>query len=318
MKSFKKYMNEEVRWSGSLSDKLFDVGIGLSGLWLPMSSIIFKRIGLEENRATVFHVTDADGYENIKKMQGNEQSISAFFEMQSRYFNRGIQTSGGVIVELDANILSAWREDVMSSPDKSGRRWIQLSYFGGMYKVQDDIDAMIGGDGQKGSLFELIKDLLKKYLPGQHAHKVTLYNATDKDLAKHWQNLALWLRKEPDYRKIMGNVVKDYIDGVEIVMSRNVDKLRSIFRSYLNRRTTDSSWDEVIVNMVQIQYVHAIESDSWHRSSSSGDPDEDDYKGYLEFLAKVRADGFKAKYWDSEMELEIYIRKLVQSQAEKK
>ena len=161
MKTFISYINDQVRWSGSLSDKLFDVGIGLSGLWLPMSSIIFKRIGLEENRATVFHVTDADGYENIKKMQGNEQSISAFFEMQSRYFNRGIQTSGGVIVELDANILSAWREDVMSSPDKSGRRWIQLSYFGGMYKVQDDIDAMIGGDGQKGSLFELIKDLLK-------------------------------------------------------------------------------------------------------------------------------------------------------------
>ena len=311
-------VDEGVRWAGSLSDKLFDVGISLSGMWLPMSPSIFKRIGLEENRATVFHVTDADGYRSLKKMQGKKQSISAFFEMQSRYFSRGIQTTGGVIVELDANVLSAWREDVMSSPDKSGRRWIQLSYFGGMYRVQDDIDAMIGGDGKKNSMFELIKDLLKKYLPGQHAHKVTLYNATDKDLAKHWQNLALWLRKEPDYRKIMGNVVKDYIDGVEIVMSRNVDKLRSIFRSYLNRRTTDSSWDEVIVNMVQIQYVHAIESDSWHRSSSSGDPDEDDYKGYLEFLAKVRADGFKAKYWDSEMELEIYIRKLVQSQAEKK
>ena len=317
MKTFKSYINEQVRWSGSLSDKLFDVGIGLSGLWLPMSSIIFKRIGLEENRATVFHVTDADGYENIKKMQGNEQSISAFFEMQSRYFNRGIQTSGGVIVELDANILSAWREDVMSSPDKSGRRWIQLSYFGGMYKVQDDIDAMIGGDGQKGSLFELIKDLLKKYLPGQHAHKVTLYNTTDKDLAKHWQMLAVWLRKEPDYRKIMGNVVKDYIDGVEKIMKANVKRLQSIFRSYLNRRNTDSSWDEIIVNRIQIQKVHAIDSDAWHRSSDSGDPDEDDYYGWEDFLKKVKADGFKGQYWESEMELEIYIRTLVQKEAGK-
>ena len=125
------------------------------------------------------------------------------------------------------------------------------------------------------------------------------------------------MRTDPDYRKIMGQLIKDYIDGVEKVMKANVKSLKSIFRGYLGRRSTDSSWDEVIVNMVQIQKVHVIDSDGWHRSSDSGDPDEDDYKGYLEFLAKARADGFKAKFWDSEMDLEIYIRKLVKSQAEK-
>ena len=194
------------------------MGIGLTGLWLPMSTPIFRRIGLDDFRTTCFHVTDTEGYEGIKKMQGQKKSISAFFEMHGKYMSRGVQTQGGVILELDANILSAWREDVMSSPDKTGRRWIQLSYFGGMYRVQDDIDAMIGGDGKRNSLFELIKDLLKKYLPGQHAHKVTLYNATEKDLGKYWQNMGIWLRKEKDYRKIMGNLVKDYIDGVEKVM----------------------------------------------------------------------------------------------------
>jgi hypothetical protein len=100
-------------------------------------------------------------------------------------------------------------------------------------------------------------------------------------------------------------------------MKANVKSLKSIFRGYLGRRSTDSSWDEVIVNMVQIQKVHVIDSDGWHRSSDSGDPDEDDYKGYLDFLEKVKSDGFKGQYWDSEMDLEIYIRKLVKSQAEK-
>ena len=316
MLQFKEYLNE-TKWAGSLSDKLFDVGIGLSGLWLPMSTPIFRRIGLDDFRTTCFHVTDTEGYEGIKKMQGQKKSISAFFEMQNKYMSRGIQTQGGVILELDANILSAWREDVMSSPDKTGRRWIQLSYFGGMYRVQDDVDAIMGGDGKKNTLFELIKDLLKKYLPGQHAHKVTLYNATQKDLAKHWQNLALWLRKEKDYRKIMGNIVKDYIDGVEKIMKANVKRLQGIFRSYLNRRTTDATWDEVIVNMVQIKKVHLIDSDSWHRSSSSGDPDEDDYMGYEDFLKKVKADGFKGQFWENEMDLEIHIRKLMKSQAGK-
>ena len=51
--------------------------------------------------------------------------------------------------------------------------------------------------------------------------------------------------------------------------------------------------------------------------SANKKQDEDDYMGYEDFLKKVKADGFKGKYWDSEMDLEIYIRKLVQSQAKK-
>ena len=308
MLQFKEYLNE-TKWTGSLSDKLFDIGINLQGLWLPMSTPIFRRIGLDDFRTTCFHVTDTEGYEGIKKMQGQKKSISAFFEMQNKYMSQGIQTQGGVILELDANILSAWREDVMSSPDKTGRRWIQLSYFGGMYKVQDDIDAMIK------PLTVLIKDLVKEYVPSNKAHNVS-FNS-DKDIVKAWINTGIWLRREKDYRKIMGNLIKDYIDGVEKVMKANVKKLQSIFRSYLNRRTTDATWDEVIVNMVQIKKVHLIDSDSWHRSSSSGDPDEDDYMGYEDFLKKVKADGFEGKYWGNEMDLEIYIRKLVKSQAGK-
>ena len=308
MLQFKEYLNE-TKWTGSLSDKLFDIGINLQGLWLPMSTPIFRRIGLDDFRTTCFHVTDTEGYEGIKKMQGQKKSISAFFEMQNKYMSQGIQTQGGVILELDANILSAWREDVMSSPDKTGRRWIQLSYFGGMYKVQDDIDAMIK------PLTVLIKDLVKKYVPSNKAHNVS-FNS-DKDIVKAWINTGIWLRREKDYRKIMGNLIKDYIDGVEKVMKANVKKLQSIFRSYLNRRTTDATWDEVIVNMVQIKKVHLIDSDSWHRSSSSGDPDEDDYMGYEDFLKKVKADGFKGQFWENEMDLEIYIRTLIKSQAGK-
>ena len=301
MKTFKKYvdwnLDEAVRWSGSLSDKLFDIGINLQGLWLPMSPSIFKRIGIEEQRATVFHVTDANGYDGIKKMQGKKQSISAFFEMQNRYFNRGIQTSGGVIFELDANILSAWREDVMSSPDKSGRRWIQLSYFAGMYRVDSEIAAI-----EKG-LSLLVRELIKEHVPSKHADKMNL----DK-LPVAWQNLGLVLKRDNE-RKIMGQLITDYIDGVEKIMKSNIKNLQKIFRGYLNRRTQDASWDEIIVNNFIIKKVHIVDSDAWHRSSQSGDPDEDDYKGYEDFLKKVKADGFVGQKWDSEMELEIYIRK---------
>ena len=122
-----------------------------------------------------------------------------------------------------------------------------------------------------------------------------------------------------DYKYNEGDLIaeiKDYIDGVEVVMSRNVDKLRSIFQSYLKRRNTDSSWDEIIVNNFKIKKVHVVDSDAWHRSSQSGDPDEDDYKGYLDFIEDVKAGGIAAKFWESEMELEIYIREIAKEESE--
>ena len=295
MLQFKEYLNE-TKWAGSLSDKLFDVGIGLSGLWLPMSTPIFRRIGLDDFRTTCFHVTDTEGYEGIKKMQGQKKSISAFFDMQNKYMSRGIQTQGGVILELDANILSAWREDVMSSPDKSGRRWIQLSYFAGMYRVDSEIASI------EKSLSLLVRELIKEHVPSKHADKMNL----DK-LPVAWQNLGLVLKRDNE-RKIMGQLITDYIDGVEKIMKSNIKNLQRIFRGYLNRRTTDASWDEIVVNDIKIKKVHLVDSSGWYRSSQSGDPDEDDYMGWEDFLKKVKADGFKGQFWENNMELEIYIR----------
>jgi len=209
---------------------------------------------------------------------------------------QGIQTGGGIVFELDANILSAWREDVMSSPDKSGRRWIQLSYFAGMYRVDSEIASI------EKSLSLLVRELIKEHVPSKHADKMNL----DK-LPVAWQNLGLVLKRDNE-RKIMGQLITDYIDGVEKIMKSNIKNLQRIFRGYLNRRTTDASWDEIVVNDIKIKKVHLVDSSGWYRSSQSGDPDEDDYMGWEDFLKKVKADGFKGQFWENNMELEIYIR----------
>ena len=107
MKTFKSFLAEAPGWSGSLSEKLFDVGFhqgferggNLIGFWLPISPSIFKRIGIEEVRATVFHVTDKEHYPTLKKLQGKKQSISAVFVMKADYFDQGVKTQGGVIAE---------------------------------------------------------------------------------------------------------------------------------------------------------------------------------------------------------------------------
>ena len=310
MKTFKSYLAEAPGWSGSLSEKLFDVGFhqgferggNLIGFWLPISPSIFKRIGIEEVRATVFHVTDKEHYPTLKKLQGKKQSISAFFGMKAEYFEQGVKTQGGVIAELDANILSAWKGDVMSSPDKSGRRWVKLAHFKGVDRDQDIKKVLVGVE-------KLIGKLLLKY------HSSTYIENHDGKLDPvnypgYWQALGQILgdkRSPTRDTKKLSLLIKDYIDGMEKVMKSNVKQFKEIFQGYLSTRFTDNEWDEQIVNKIKIKKVHLVFSPAWYRPDMSGDPDEDDYKGYEDFIEELKADGIKGKYYDDPFDLEKYI-----------
>ena len=47
--------------------------------------------------------------------------------MNADYIDSGIKTEGGLVAELDANILMSSKSDIMSMPDKTGRRWVELT-----------------------------------------------------------------------------------------------------------------------------------------------------------------------------------------------
>jgi len=310
MKTFKSYLAEAPGWSGSLSEKLFDIGFhqgferggNLVGFWLPISSSIFKRIGIDEVRATVFHVTDKVHFPTLKKLQGKKQSISAFFGMKAEYFEQGVQTQGGVVAELDANILSAWKGDVMSSPDKGGRRWVKLAHFKGVDRDQNISKVLVGVE-------KLIGKLLLKYHSSTYMenHDGTLHPT---NYPGHWQALGQLLgdKRSPNRdTKKLSLLIKDYIDGMEKVMKSNVKQFKEIFQGYLSTRFTDNDWDEQIVNKIKIKKVHLVFSPAWYRPDMSGDPDEDDYKGYEDFIEELKADGIKGKYYDDPFDLEKYI-----------
>ena len=149
MKSFKQYLNEAR--GTSLSDLLFLPRISeYNQLMIPISSSMFKRIWPDTLRATVFHTTDGDGIKSIARLQGQKKSISAFFEMQSRYMEIGVATQGGVhaVLEMDADVLLSAKGDVMSHVDRSGRRWTSIrdleetSRFVNFSKVLVDLEKM--------------------------------------------------------------------------------------------------------------------------------------------------------------------------------
>ena len=116
MKRFKQYLREFA--IQSTSDYVFDTHTdNSSSLKIPISGPMFKRIWPDTIRATVFHTTDLEGLERLKKIEGGKKSISAFFSMMSRYMETGVATSGDVhvVVEMDADVLVSARDDIMLS-----------------------------------------------------------------------------------------------------------------------------------------------------------------------------------------------------------
>ena len=259
MKRFKSYITE-VAWRESLSSMLFNLPrAGIHDVKIPISPSIFKRIFPKSVRSTVFHVTDYDGIEKLKKLQGKKSSISAFYNMSTEMIDYGIQTEGGYVVELEGDVLVAAGDDLATAPDKSGRRWITLSTL--MNNPDDYIIGKLGGKtklkGMEKDIEEMMKTIVIKF---QEPDDRKFFP----DVNKSWIHLRRELEND---KKLLSLVIKDYIDNMEWIMKKYSKKLASLFTKYLKKRTLkvdpDSGdipeWDELVVNNIKIKMIHVGE-----------------------------------------------------------
>ena len=260
MKSFRGYLQERApAWTESLSTALFDLPrAGLVDVLIPLSPSILTRIWPKLPRTTVFHLTDRVGVQHLKRMQGGKRSISAFWNISKIVLGDGIRTDGGYVVELKGDILAAGPDDIMSQPDKTGRRWLTLS------TLLDPVDkhGMGGGTQLKGirkDIDEMMIEIIMKYADDpQHMP----------DVKKSWIALGKeYGSRDKEDKKIKGQIIGDYIDGMESVMKKNSKQLQSVLLDYSKKRIQDEDpdsgekpeWDEVVVNNFKIQKIHVTE-----------------------------------------------------------
>jgi len=287
MKSFKQYINE-ARGS-SLSDLLFLPRIGYyDQLMIPISSPIFKRIWPDTLRATVFHTTDEKGIREIKKLEGKKKSISAFFEMQARYMRTGVATQGGIhsVLEMDADVLLSAKGDIMSHLDQKGRRYTSISdlketsRFVKFAQVEKDLEKMFD-------------PLVKKYLKrGEFQETATI-----------WQLWSMAPRKVD--RKTMSLIIKDYMDGMEKVIKKNIDTFSSAMLSYAKKRSTDLSWDEQVVNNIKVKTAHFFKLPIPIAQTDDQIEMSEKQQELIEF---TESKGWSTKMWDAAIDLEAYTR----------
>ena len=249
---------------------------------IPISGPMLKRIWPKSFRATVFHATDLKGLHKLVRMEGSKKSISAFFSMMGKYMGTGVATGGGIVAEMEADVLVSSRADIMSKVDKTGRRWVTLDFFASAARnhLGRDRFAMVVKE-----FLKLKQDLVKKYVDGNYG-----------DYLEAWREMKDHLKY--DGKKI-SVVIKDYFDGVEKILKRHEDLMGSMMLGYAkSKRQTDDSWDEQIVNNFKIKKIHVLEVKGY---------EDADYVYHDE----IKDIGKPIKKWDSDVELEIYTRKVV-------
>ena len=280
-----------MRGGSSLSDLLFIPSIkDYNKLMIPISSSMYKRIWPETLRATVFHTTDADGVYRMPKLEGKKKQISAFFSMFARYMEIGVATQGGVhsVLEMDADVLLSASGDIMSHMDRVGRRYTSISdlqetsRFTDFKKVEKDLETMF-------------TKLVNKYLE-RDKFQSTL------------DDFGLWhMAKRKVDSKTMRLIIKDYLDGMESVIKKNIKTFSSAMLSYAKKRETETSWDEQVVNNFKVKTAHFFKlklKDGENSLTSEQD----------ELIVFAKSQGWKVKMWDAPIELEVYTREVAKKE----
>ena len=299
MKTFKGYLTEFV--IQSTSDYVFDtMSNSISDIKIPISGPMFKRIWPDTIRATVFHSTDTEHLAGLKKLEGKKKSISAFFSMMSTQMEGGIATDGGVVVEMEADVLISAKDDIMSAVDKGGRRWVEMSWF----ENAQGRGNPVGFDKVEQGFNTLIKNLVKKHLPSDHFANPHLLAPLEV-----WSDMKRQLKAgTPAGAKKISLVIKDYFDGVEKVIKQNKKVYETIFYGYAkSKRQTDNAWDEQIVNNIKIKKLHYLPKDE----EVEDEEQQENIDAFVD-LYKI-----PSKKWEFSMDLEIYTREVVAKEIKK-
>jgi hypothetical protein len=300
MKSFKGYITEEVAWLRSTSKMVFDFG-EISQMKIPLTSKTMTWIfNVQLPRVTVFHVTNGIGLGNLKKLQNKKKSISAFFNMHASFIDSGIKTEGGLVAELDANILMSSKSDIMSMPDKTGRRWVELYNIDPKEKTHKKFEKML-------------IDLAIKHDP-----KNKEYLKISPEIG-----IGVWYKLQSDFKddgKKMSLIIADYIDGVNTILKKHKNDIQGAIHGYIVRRGTvavkhpsgrmvggDSeisewdAWDEQVVDKIKIEKVHTF--------NTATRPFE-----WIDDSVIPRLGRIPHKHWKSATELSTYISQVADAE----
>ena len=191
--------------------------------FIPMTPKVIKQI-MGDTPITAFHNLDSHSIKNkLSSVIGKNKSVSTYTGDTSNRLSMGggVQTDGGIVLEVEGKVLVAGTEDLGSVPDEAGRRWLHPNTFGKILGM-DQFKGGGGGIYYRKSLYKYdkkLEDMLFKYKtsllvvpsdPPDVKKRFPMYtNKQKSELIKRWidaSNKFLLSNKKKINKSFMDNV----------------------------------------------------------------------------------------------------------------
>ena len=244
--------------------------------YIPMSPKVMKQI-MGDTPITVFHNLDPDSIKNkLSKVIGKKKSISSYTTDTEGHLitGGGIQTSGGVVLEVEGKVLVAGTEDLGSVPDETGRRWLHPNTFGKILGMKEFSGGAAGIYYRKGlyKYDKKLEDILFKYKTSLMIAPTDSKEDTD--------------RFPPYTNKQKADMIKRWIDASNKFLLKNKKKIKDAFEKNVNnpKITTFMSsygYNELLVYDVKVKDAYLV-------LDALGDPN--DFEATESVIKKIKKD----------------------------
>jgi len=221
--------------------------------FIPMIPKTMKQI-MGDTPITTFHNLNWFSIKKqLPKVIGKKKSISTYTTDTEGHLaiGGGVQTGGGVVLEVEGKVLVAGTEDLGSVPDETGRRWLHPNIFGKMLGMEE-LKGGAGGITFRKQLYKIdkkLEDMLWKY-------KTSLL-VMPSDSAEEKARFPKYTGKQK------AELIKRYIDASNKFLLKNKKKIRKTFEDNVNNpRTTKFmskyGYNELLVYDVKIKDAYIV------------------------------------------------------------
>ena len=221
--------------------------------YIPMTPKVIKQI-MGDTPITTFHNLDWFAIKNqLPKVVGSKKSVSTYNSSKnmSMLMGGGVQTKGGIVLELEGKVLVAGTEDLGSVPDESGRRWLAPEVLGKILGMKD-LQGAGSGQKYKKQLYKVdkkLEDLLYKY----KTSLLVMPSDSAEDKARF-----------PKYTgKQKAELIKRWIDASNKFLLKNKKKIRKSFMDNVNNPKITAfmsklGYNELLVYDVKVKDAYIV------------------------------------------------------------
>ena len=207
----------------------------------PLSKGMMKRMQNVNENTLAFHITDTDSIGTLYDLQNSAKSLSVTTKVKDVYAGmemlEGVETAGGVLVEVRGDIIFEGDFDIFSSPDSQGRRWIDINQFA--RRLANDNKAYLLQD------WELI------YRKTIMDHAMDFYKSNRKELEEVYEKF--YADRNPLYAEYLSYIGRDFA-AAKVFWVGSQDYMVQIGMTKFSKE--DSLAERGIIDKIQIAKVN--------------------------------------------------------------